>query len=81
MRNGREILGFLRPFRSVAKNAKMLFFAKFRFNLLSEKMRNFSEIENAKISGKNANISRKNGNNGKTKISRKTLNFEKNTKV
>ena len=79
MRNSREFFFFEAiPFsREKCKNA---FFAKFRFNLLREKMRNFSEIENAKISAKNANISRKNGNNGKTKISRKTLNFEKNAK-
>ena len=40
-------------------------------------MRNFSEIENAKISGKNANISRKNGNNGKRKFRGKHLILKK----
>ena len=59
---------FVFAFRSLVKNAKI--FAKFRFNLLREKMWNFREIEKTKISRKNkAKISRKN----KPKISHKKI--------
>mgnify|MGYP000188342821 CR=1 FL=1 len=71
----------LRAFPSIKKNAKIFaFFAKFRFNLFREKLRNFREKENAKISRKNnAKILQKKNENyaKKTKISRKIQNFEK----
>ena len=66
------------------------FLAKFRFNLFREKMRNFREVENAKISQKIAkNIIRKfrgKKNNKKlsqknnAKISRKNVNHAKKHK-
>ena len=54
------IFRFVSAFCSLAKNAKIFaFFTKFCFNLFRGKMRNFCEIENAKISRKKAKILRK----------------------
>ena len=47
---------FLRPFRFIfafSHGKIFVFFSKFRLNLFRQKMRNFREIENAKISRKN----------------------------